>query len=276
MRRVQVGEDVALAVQDLGSGPPVVFVSGFGLDQSLWDRQVRALSGGHRTVCVVQRGHGDSDAPLEGYELDGLVDDLAAVLDHLVVGAATVVGHSLGGLVAFGLAARRPDLVHALVLVSSNGVRASRSDDFPFGPPPEPTLDAVIADEEADRAGARRRGLACFGREPGTATVDWLFGVSLRMPSWAAVGCYRTLLTTDQLASIAGVGIPVLQIAGTADPVMSLKGARWLAGRLASARLVELDGCGHFPMLEAPAEFDAALTAFLADHPPIVERAVPE
>lgn len=264
MEKVQVKDGTRLLVQDLGSGPPVVFVSGFGLDQSLWDRQVRLLADRYRTVCVVQRGHGGSDAPLEGYELDELADDLAEVLDDLGVGAATVVGHSLGGLVSFRLAVARSDLVASLVLVSSNGVRASRSDAFPFGRPPEGTLETMIADEERDRPGSRRRGLACFGDEPSSATVDWLFGVSMRMPSWAAIACYRTLLTSDQIASVPGVRARVLQVAGTADPVMSLKGARWLAEQLPDTCLVEIEGCGHFPMLEAPDRFDSALTEFLA------------
>jgi non-heme chloroperoxidase len=264
VRKVQVADGAELEVQDVGSGPPVVLVSGFGLDQSLWDRQVALLAERHRTLCVVQRGHGGSDGPLGGYELDGLAGDLADVLDALGVTGATVVGHSLGGLVAFRLAVRRPDLVASLVLVSSNGVRASRSEDFPFGRPPEATLDAVVADERADRPGARRRGLCCFADgEPPAPTLDWLFAVSMRMPSWAAQACYRTLLTSDQVADLAAVRQPVLQIAGTADPVMSLRGARWLAERLGDTRLVEIDGCGHFPMLEKPDELEAALAAFV-------------
>jgi non-heme chloroperoxidase len=264
VQKVQVADGAELLVQDLGAGPPVVFVSGFGLDQSLWDRQVRLLAEGHRTLCVVQRGHGGSDGPLGGYELDGLAGDLADVLDRADVTGATVVGHSLGGLVAFRLAVLRPDLVASLVLVSSNGVRASRSEEFPFGRPPEATLEAVIADELADRPGARRRGLSCFAAgEPPAPTMDWLFGVSMRMPTWAAAACYRTLLTSDQVSTVGSVRQRVLQVAGTSDPVMSLRGARWLAERLPDARLVELEDCGHFPMLERPDALDLALTGFL-------------
>lgn len=265
MRRVQVSDGTELAVQDLGSGPPVVLVAGFGLDHRLWDRQVALLAGTHRTLCVVQRGHGSSDGPLGGYDLDGLAGDLADVLDGLAVAGATVVGHSLGGLVGFRLATRRPDLVRALVLVASNGVRASRGAGFPFGRPPEATLEALIADERADRPAARRRGLSCFaGGEPPGPTLEWLFGVAMRMPTWAAQACYRTLLTSDQVADLAAMDRPVLQIAGTADPVMALLGARWLAECLPDARLVEIDDCGHFPMLEAPDRIDAALIEFLS------------
>jgi non-heme chloroperoxidase len=56
----------------------------------------------------------------------------------------------------------------------------------------------------------------------------------------------------------------VLQIIGTTDPVHSAKGARWLQQQLPDARLLEIPECGHYPMLEAADEFDAALTKFLS------------
>ena len=70
-------------------------------------------------------------------------------------------------------------------------------------------------------------------------------------------------MTTDLLADVPRVTQPVLQIIGTAEPVQSAKGARWLEQQLPDARLVEIPDCGHYPMLEAADAFDAALTKFL-------------
>ncbi len=85
------------------------------------------------------------------------------------------------------------------------------------------------------------------------------------MPSWAAVACYRSMLTTDLLADIPRVTQPVLQIIGETDPVHSAKGARWLRRQLHNATLVEIPDCGHYPMLEAADAFDTALAQFLSD-----------
>jgi pimeloyl-ACP methyl ester carboxylesterase len=257
-------EGTRLHVQDVGEGTPVVLVSGFGLDHQLWDRQVRVLvDAGHRVLCVDQRGHGLSDKPACGYAVASLVRDLAGVLEHLEIGPATVVGHSFGGQVAFGLAASTPVAVRRLVLVGSNAVRASRSEAFPFGRLPELMVDAVIQAEMDDRLSARVATIASgFGSEPDRRTVDWLVGISLQMPSWAAVACYRSMLETDQLAALEQVTQPVLQVIGETDPVHSAKGARWLNERLADATLVELPACGHYPMLESAARFDEALLAF--------------
>ena len=263
---VTVDDGVRIHVQDLGSGPPVVLIAGFGLDHQLWDRQVRILAeDGHRVVCVTQRGHGLSDKPLHGYDIDRLAADLIAALDERDVQNATVVGHSFGGQVAFRAAAESPEHVSKLVLASSNAVRASRGPGFPFGAPPEAKLDAFITDEQEDRVEARYRTIAsAFGGEPDPRLVDWLVRCSLQMPSWAAVACYRSLLTTDLLADIPRVTQPVLQIIGATDPVQSARGAHWLEQHLPDARRTEIPDCGHYPMLEAPKAFEAALTEFLA------------
>ncbi|MEX5635372.1 alpha/beta fold hydrolase [Parafrankia sp. FMc2] len=254
-----------LVVQDLGDGPAVVLVPGFGLDHTLWDRTALLLaSAGYRVVCVDQRGHGGSDKPFTGYEVTRLAADLGAVIDTLALDDATVVGHSFGGQVAFGLAAARRDLVGKLVLVGSSGVRASRSIGFPFGAPVEAVLPALLSGEEQDRISSRRETLvSAFAQKPTEEVTAWLLEISLRMPSRAALACYHSMLETDLLDLIPAVTQPVLQVIGAHDPVHSARGARWLNAQLASATLVELPDCGHYPMLEAPTEFERAVLEFL-------------
>lgn len=265
MSHIEVEPGVRLFVQDLGAGPPVVLVAGFGLHHQVWDRHVSLFTArGHRVVCIDQRGHGLSDKPLHGYEVTRLAEDLVRVLDELDVTGATLVGWSFGGQSAFKAASLTPGRVARLVLVGSNAVRASRSDDFPFGRPAEELLGPLIEGELKDRMGSRRQGIAgAFASEPDPHLLDWLADCSMQMPSWAGVACYRSMLESDLVADIPSVQIPVLQVVGTADPVFSVKGARWLNERLADATLVELDGCGHYPMFEQPARFDDALLSFI-------------
>ena len=266
MSMITVEDGVRLHVQDLGHGPAVVLVSGFGLDNNLWDRQVAMLTGaGFRTVCITQRGHGRSDHPLSGYDIDRLSADVVAVLRVLDTGPVTLVGHSFGGMVGLRTAALTSELVQRLVLVGSNGVKASRSAEFPFGPPQDSALAKMAADEHADRIAARYPQIEnSFGTPPDPRTVAWLMRTFLEMPSWSAIACYRTLLSTDLIADLPKITQPVLQIAGTADPVQSPAAARWVNERLTDSTLVELTA-GHFAMLEAPDPFDTALTDFLAE-----------
>jgi len=214
---------------------------------------------------VDQRGHGRSDKPLGGYEVERLALDLRGALDQLGVAECALVGWSFGGQVAFKVAADDPALVSRLVLVGSNAVHASRSVAFPFGPEPEKLTARLVAAEQRDRLRARREAIASgFAGPPGEDTMRWLLDRSLRMPSWAATECYASMLYTDLIDLLPKITMPVLQIVGLADPVHSAKGARWLNERLSDARLVEIAGCGHYPMVEASDEFDAALLDFLA------------
>jgi pimeloyl-ACP methyl ester carboxylesterase len=264
MAHLQLGSGIRLFAQDLGSGPAVVFVAGFGLDHKVWDRQVRELASDHRVICIDQRGHGLSDKPLDGYAVTELADDLLAALRLLDVGECTLVGWSFGGQVAFRAAAEAPEVITRLVLVGSNAVRASRSPQFPFGAEPTPMITALVDAEVRDRLAARRATISSgFHAVPEPALLDWLVGISLQMPSWATVACYDSMLTADLLADLPRVTQPVLQLIGAADPVHSARGARWLCDQLVDARLVELAGCGHYPMFEAADEFAKELASFL-------------
>ncbi|KAF0957010.1 alpha/beta fold hydrolase [Rhodococcus sp. T7] len=264
MTRIRASDGTSLYVQDLGDGPPVVLISGFGLDGTLWDRQIRILSAsGYRVVCIDQRGHGRSDKPLSGYAVTELADDLETVLDRLDLFEATLVGHSFGGQVAFAAAATSVR-VGRLVLVGSNAVSAARTPTFPFGAPSDAVLPSLIDAEAENRISSRRATLVgAFATPPSDDLAAWLLATSLRMPSWAAIACYRSMLTTDLIHLLPKVRQPVLQVIGAADPVHSTKGALWLSRQLHDADLIELDACGHYPMLEMPATFETALLDFM-------------
>lgn len=266
---VEVAPGVEVFVQDLGEGRPVIFLAGFGLSHQVWDAQVRQLTeAGHRAICVDLRGTGRSDKPLDGYEVERLAEDIQVVIEHLDLHAVTLVGWSFGGQVGFRVAASLPDRVAQLILVASNGVRASRSEEFPFGQPPEKLEEATISGEKKNRVSARWESIASgFHGDPDGPTLDWLVHVSLRMPSWAAVPCYHSMFRTDLIADLPRVEMPVLQVFGSDDPVHSGRGAQWLNEHLADATIAELGGCGHFPMFEAPEAFDAALLEFVAGVP---------
>jgi non-heme chloroperoxidase len=263
---VEVEPGVRVFVQDVGEGEAVVLLPGFGMTHEAWDRQIRVLTAaGHRVIAVDQRGHGRSDKPLGGYDVDRLARDLVAVLDDRGVGSCSLVGWSFGGQVAFRVAVSEPPRVERLVLVGSNAVRATRSPEFPFGAEPGPTVAAMVELETEDRFAARRTTIRSgFAGEPDPRVLDWMTAQSLAMPSWAAVACYHSMLESDQVADLGRATLPVLQVIGEADPVHSARGARWLNERLADARLVAIPGCGHYPMFEAPAALDDALLAFLS------------
>lgn len=265
MPLVEVEPGVSLYAQDVGSGPPVVLIAGFGLSHPVFDGEVRELVGaGHRAVCIDLRGTGRSDKPAGGYGFERLADDVVAVCDALQITDATCVGWSFGGQIAFRLAATRHDLVKRLVLLASTGVRASRSDAFPFRDPPEKLIALLQGLERKNRLVARRKTIAggFATQPPDPDALEFLIRVQLQMPSWAAIPCYETYLTCDLIGEIPSVTQPVLQIVGDSDPVTPLEAVRWLEGQLPDASTTVLQTCGHYPQFEAGPELRQALVAF--------------
>ena len=263
MPMIQVEDGVQLNVQDVGCGPAVVFISGFGLDHQLWDRQVRVLAGaGRRVVCITQRGQGNSDHPFTGYGLPRLGEDVLAVLDALEVPSATLVGHSFGGQVVFQAAASAKERIPKIVLVGA-AIRVSTEDEATRHARADPIVETMVSAEIADRIGARHRLIrTSFGSEPDPRVVDWIMNTFMLMPTWSAIECYNTLLRSNFADEVPRMTQPVLQINGARDPVHSHRESRRLHELLPESTLVELD-CGHFPMLELPEEFDQALIDFL-------------
>lgn len=265
---VEVEPGVRLHVVDTGpSGgdPPVVLLAGLGLDSESWAGPAATLARHSRVVAIDLRGTGRSDAPTGGYSLERLARDVIAVLDRLDLSDVVLVGHSFGAQIALVVAATVPGRLCRLALVCSNGVRASRSDAFPFGAAPD-RLERVLLEAEAkDRVAARRQnvraGFPATG-DPDPALVERLVGWQLRMPSEAMLASLRTYLHSDLTAELAAVKMPVLQILGADDPVTSVEGGPWVQDRLADGRLVVLDGCGHYPMFEAPERFEGLLADF--------------
>jgi pimeloyl-ACP methyl ester carboxylesterase len=112
---IQVG-DVRLAGADTGTGDPIVLLHGLASTHRWWDLVVPRLPG-YRVVRFDHRGHGGSDTPPGGYDLEHLATDTVGVLDALRIDRAVLAGHSLGAAVALRVAAARPDRVTALACV---------------------------------------------------------------------------------------------------------------------------------------------------------------
>ncbi|MFI0481362.1 alpha/beta fold hydrolase [Actinomadura sp. 9N215] len=129
---VPVAPDVTLRVRHRpgDAEPPFLLVHGLGSNARLWDEVAGRLNAeGHPVYAVDQRGHGESDAPDDGYDTATAVADLAAAAGGLGLRGAVVAGHSWGGNVSVRLAAQHPELVRGLALVDGGWITLSASCD---------------------------------------------------------------------------------------------------------------------------------------------------
>lgn len=105
--------------EDTGAGEPLVLICGLSADLQVWRFQVPELSKRYRVICFDNRGAGRSSAPDEPYSIQLMADDLVELLDHLHVATTTVLGWSMGGVIAQSLVLAHPQRVRKLVLLGT-------------------------------------------------------------------------------------------------------------------------------------------------------------
>lgn len=136
--------------EEVSRAPGVLLLHGLMGRASHWASTARWLSERHRAVALDQRGHGQSDKPPEAaYTREAYVEDAEAALEQLGLGPAVLIGHAMGALTAWQLAAKRPDLVSGLIIcdmrASALGAASQREweDWFKAWPVPFATLADV-------------------------------------------------------------------------------------------------------------------------------------
>ena len=259
--KVEAG-GVALAVDDRGSGPAVVFVHGVASSRAVWEESVAALGEGVRTVVYDRRAYGDSGAPepYTGTTVGEQADDLASLLRTLDAAPAVLVGHALGAMIALDVVLRFPDLARGAVLIEPPVLWLS-----PRGP--EAVGDLRDAIERGARDGgpggavegyleyiAGPEGLELYGEERVSAMRRdaRAFAADLAAgPSWSA--------TRRELRSIT---TPLSLVLGWNSTPVSQEVTRALAELLPSSKVIELEA-GHLAMLEQPEAIADAVRARL-------------
>ena len=120
-----------------GEGEPLLLIHGVGLNAEAWAPQIAAFSATHRVIALDMAGHGQSIPPPAGATLEDYVSQARRLLDDLGITAANVVGHSMGGLVALGLAIAHPQRVKRLAVLNSVHERLPEAGPrWRRGPPP--------------------------------------------------------------------------------------------------------------------------------------------
>src|SRR5947209_9530212 len=112
-------DGVAIHFQSEGHGPPVTLLHGVGSHLQAWDGVVAALCNDFTLLRYALRGHGRSGKPPAPYHLDDYVADLAALLDAQSVARTSLVGFSFGGMIVSAFAARHPERLGKLAIVSA-------------------------------------------------------------------------------------------------------------------------------------------------------------
>ncbi|MFH0990382.1 MAG: alpha/beta fold hydrolase [bacterium] len=249
----------------LPQGSPIIFIHGFPFNHSMWDPQMMALPNHYRAITYDIRGHGLSEIGDGQYTIDLFVEDLIALLDHLVIDRTTVCGLSMGGYIALRALERYPERFNALILSNtraesdSNETKVKRFATFKM---------------------IKERGVSVFAEQ----FVQSIFSDDTKSKNDALVNSFTRLIQTnsplgicgtilalasrtDLLAGLSQIAIPTLILVGEHDTLTPVSASRTMREHIQRSTLKVISHAAHISNLENPIEFNKVLVEFLNEVP---------
>jgi len=245
-------------------GPVVCLLHSLAADGGMWAEQLGPLlAAGYRVLRPDARGHGGSQAGAGPVAMAELADDVAALIERLALPPLHLVGLSLGGMTAQGLALARPELLRSLVLCDTLAASPAGSDEVW-----ERRLAAIAAAGSlvplAEETLARWLTPAFRAAHPDrTAAVLETIVATDPAGYAAAVAALRDF---DYRARLPAVALPTLLLYGADDPSTPAAAGRELQALIAGSRFHALDGGLHLPNIECFERFNTLLLDWLARH----------
>ncbi|GAB1722889.1 MAG: putative 3-oxoadipate enol-lactonase [Nitrospira sp.] len=254
---------IRLAYDDEGSGLPLVFLHAFPLNRSMWKPQVTALSTQFRTIAVDLRGHGESDAPLWSFSLEQYADDVAALLDHLNIPQAVLVGLSMGGYVSLAFSRRYGNRLRALVLADTRAQADS----------PEGRTGRFHLAQTAYTQGAEAVANTMLPKLLGTTSLkskpELVESIRRTIQHTPVSGMLVDLMAMaarpDSVAHLKAISCPTFVVVGEEDHTTPLADAQLMARELPKARLAVIPAAGHVSNCEQPETFNDLLRGFVEE-----------
>lgn len=275
MHTFTAADGTRLAYHLTGDGSPLICVPGGPMQSSVY---LGDLGGVSPLALLDPRGTGKSEAPADPatYRCDRQVDDLEALRDHLGLDRIDLLGHSAGAAIAVTYAARHPDRVRRLVLVTPTpfvvGLEITDEDrrevaelrrDEPWFPGAFAAFERIWA---GDFSGANRRGIAPFhyGRWDEVSQANYALSASEVNRTAAELYYADGALDPDATrAALTELPAPVLLVGGEYDVGLPPRRAAEYAGLFPKAQLAVLPRGGHFPWLDDPAWLARTIAEFV-------------
>ena len=271
MSTITTKDGTQIYYKDWGSGQPVVFSHGWPLSADAWEDQMAFLGAhGYRCIAHDRRGHGRSDQPWNGNEMDTYADDLAALVEALDLKKAIHVGHSTGGgEVARYIGRHGTKRVAKAVLISSVPPLMLKTPANPGGLPIE-AFDQIRAGVRADRSqffkdlsapfyGANRPGAKV---SQGLRDSFWLQGMQAGFKG--VFDCIKAFSETDFTEDLKKFDVPTLILQGDDDQIVPIGASAMLSSKIVKgATLKVYPGAPHGMCSTLKDKVNADLLAFL-------------
>lgn len=253
---------MALTYDDVGSGRPLVLLHGFPLSRAMWRPQRDGLADACRLLTPDLPGFGDSPLMAATPSVEAMADGVAAWLDHLGLRERILLGGlSMGGYVCFAFVRKYADRLAGLVLADT---RAEPDDDagkanrdkmigFASTNPPSAVVEQMLPKLLGPKTIADKPDVVAEMKRIGSA----------QRPAGILAGLQALRNRPDSTATLSQIRVPTLIVVGKDDVLTPPSLSEGMASHIVGAQLVEIADAGHMANLERPAEFNAAVRAFL-------------
>jgi pimeloyl-ACP methyl ester carboxylesterase len=250
----------------IGGGPSVLLVHGWLSSSRIWEQLAARLAQRFTIYTLDLSGFGESDKPLSGYGVRNGSRLLYAFCAHFGLTRTNVIGHDLGGNMAVKLAADHPDVVGRLVLVATPADENQIDLPTPLWLATLPVLGPIFYTLGRLAPQVRRLWMRPFVADPRDLSEAVVEDAGRSTPAAASktLAVARREISGGRLARQAGIiKTPLLLIAGEEDQIVDPQAVGVWARSVEQAEICVLDDCGHLPMIERTAEFNARILAFL-------------
>lgn len=241
-------QGTAYSVQ--GSGKNIVLIHGVGLNQDMWGGQTVSLASDYQVICYDMLGHGQSKQPSDSASLEEYALQLKELLDSLAIEKTSLVGFSMGGLVARAFALHYPEYLDSLVILNSV---FNRTEEQRSGIQAR-TKEVAIKGPSANVDAAIKRWFSEEYAASSSAQIDEVRNTVLNNDHLGYLTTYRLFASEDNYLAdqISNIKVPTLVMTGELDPGSTPQMAHDMGSLIDNAQIVVLADQRHMMPMESP------------------------
>lgn len=251
----------ALTYRTAGAGYPLVFLHGLGGNSTSWIQQLETLSDEFTVIAWDAPGYGGSDR--RPPDAEAHAEAAAELIEALGVPPVALVGHSMGGVVAGRLAARRPELLSMLVLSSTFAGKDASPED-PLSEGFQKRIEELRTLDREQFGLARAKAMVAKNASPGV--VRAVAGIAADVTTDGFIDACTMLNSADNRPWLGEIRLPTLILEAAEDAIITGDEGEILSQLIPHAERHTQPGVGHAPYLENPEQYNQALTAFIRRH----------
>lgn len=262
---IKVEKEVALYVEDLGEGTPIVCIHGWPLNQKMFEYQMEViLKKGYRFIGIDLRGFGKSDHPLEGYAYDRMADDIRTVIDKLQLQSIVLLGFSMGGAITIRyMAHHQGHNVKKLILCGAAAPSFVQRPNYPYGMTKEAVNELIKGIYENRPKALHDFSELFFSGPVNDYLKQWSYSLGLEASSHGVIETAKSLRDEDLRQDLAKIKVPTAIFHGVHDKVCPFDFAKVMHEGIKNSKLIPFENSGHGLFIEERVKMNRELMKFI-------------